>query len=223
MVDGILSSTVHAILNSDSPGSQMDSLELMDQLYSSECFTRQQDKVIFETAQTLKEYAETIVIFQIALAFGDALYHFISVIYLQEIITDKMLVTASALFGVGEFVAAAVGVAAYIDVTSQFSAMYGQMNSAGGTGTSQACVSSCCLPPGLAVATSTSAEGMSAGAIAGIAAFASITFLGGVWCCIRSEITERERPSGGSSSSRSTEMTHTSNPVVRSTEMTHSV
>jgi hypothetical protein len=203
MVDGILSSTVLAILNSESPGFQMDSLELMDQLYASECFACQQDKVIFETAQTLKEYAETIVIFQIALAFGDAFYHFISVIYLKDSITDKMLVTASALFGVGEFVAAAVGVAAYIDVTSQFSAMYGQMNtlqgSAGGTGTSQACVSSCCLPLGMAVSTRTGAEGMATGAIAGITASASIAFLGGVWCCIR------ESPSGGSSS-RSTAM-----------------
>ena len=70
----------------------------------------------------------------------------------QDTITDgKMLVlvTASALFEAGEFIIDAVGVVSYIDVTSQFSGMYSQMNRAAGAGaaSSQTCISSCFLPP----------------------------------------------------------------------------
>ena len=198
MLDGILSSYVHAALNRDSTGSQMGTLELMDKLYTSECFTRQQDKVIFETSQTLKEYAETLVAVQIALAFSDAVYHLVSVVYFKDTITEKLYVTASALFGAGEFVAAVVGVASYIDVTRQFSSMYSQMNRAAGAGfSSQACVSSCCLPPGIAVASASGVWGGSVGAIAGIAAAASIVFLSGVWCCIRSVASTPTHTSGG--------------------------
>jgi hypothetical protein len=209
MLDGILSSVVHVTLNSDSPGSQMDTLELMDQLYSSECFTRQQDKVIFETLQTLKQYAETVVAVQIALAFMDAGYHFVSVVHFKGTITPARYVKASALFGASELIAAAVGVSAYIDVTSQFSEMYSQMNSAGGT--SQACVSSCCLP---AVASSSAGTGggMSGGAIAGIATAVSVAFLGGVWCCIRSEMAHGPASAGGAPDQVAVELTR-KNPM----------
>jgi hypothetical protein len=79
LADGILSLVVFHTLSAKTGLEGLDMASKLDKLYSSECFTRQQDKVIFETAETLKSYLGAVVVAQTVLAFADAITHCASI------------------------------------------------------------------------------------------------------------------------------------------------
>jgi hypothetical protein len=151
LTDGTLSAYVFYTLSKKTTDVlSLDMAAKMDKLYESECFTRQQDRVIFETSETLKNYVGAVVVAQTALAFSDAVAHVFAARNTDN--QNKVQYTAYAL-EIGELIAAGIGVYEYMSVKDSFIDMYNEMNDLNSTA---ACVQSCCAP---------AAQGASASAV----------------------------------------------------------
>lgn len=123
--------------------------DLLDSLYSFECFSRMNDRVIFEASGVLTSYIEIIVPVQVGIAFLTAAFHFVKAFRKEDMEGVTSLTAMEGMLELSELLTSIAGFIQFTAAAESFHKMHNLMDADRYTQSqmqslSDACIYSCC-------------------------------------------------------------------------------
>jgi hypothetical protein len=136
VIDAFLSLTVKHELESNDAGG------LLEQLFSSECFSRADDRALSATKSTIDDYVGTIIVAQVTVAVLGAVVHFAAA--LRPIDVENTVILSkvgSVVCEIGELIAAIIGFKEFAEAKQTFMDKYSLMAGSQNAGSGGICTS----------------------------------------------------------------------------------